>query len=488
LNKSRAQRVVWLLEELKLPYEIKFYKRDAFYKAPKELSNVHPLGKSPVIEIVKEGSSDNNVLAESGHIFSYLLRHYDTENHLSPTDPEEKEQLDYFLHYAEGSLEPYLVGIHVNDVGKKKAPFGTKFLMGMLTNGINQGYYIPGLLGNINFLEDIMKKQHENGSKFFVGNKLSAADIILSFPIAASLFANKQQADEIAQGDIFKKWPNLKEWCDDINKEPFIATLGILRKNSCTNRILRLDDSRANRILWALELLELDYEVKVYLRHPQTWRGPLELFKEHTLGKVPILEIIFADPAKEPIKLVETGFMMQYLLRHYDPKHVLYPADPVQQLEIDYYLHYAEGSLQHIQIALLINSVATKVVPFGLKNLTKLITKALNNGYYIHEWRLNMQYLEDRLIQNGTGFFVGNTLTAADVVLVFPVFENVFDNEEGAKEITHDKRDLKKLFPNLFKWCKLIKNNPSYIKICLMMDEEVEDLILRKPHFEYFKE
>ncbi|EGW31693.1 uncharacterized protein SPAPADRAFT_62299 [Spathaspora passalidarum NRRL Y-27907] len=249
-----------------------------------------------------------------------------------------------------------------------------------------------------------------------------------------------------------------------------------------------LDDSRANRILWALELLQLDYEVKVYLRHPQTWRGPLELFKEHPLGKVPILEIIFADPRRPPVKLVESGFIMQYLLKNYDPNHILYPRDPEKQLEVDYYLHYSEGNLQHLQISLLINFSAKEVVPFGLKKVTKFLTHALNKGYYLHEWRLNMQYLEGRLAENGTGYFVGDKLTAADVMLSFPVFENVFDNEDGIKQITRDKRDLKVLFPNLYKWSKTIKYNPSYSKICVMMDEEVEDLILRNPHFEYFKQ
>ncbi|EGW31694.1 glutathione S-transferase [Spathaspora passalidarum NRRL Y-27907] len=219
LNASRSQRVVWLLEELKIQYELKFYKRNAFHRAPKELAAVHPLGKSPVIEVVKEGG-EKTVIAESGHIFSYLLRHYDHDNHLSPTDPDEKEELDYFLHYAEGTLEPFLVGVHVNEIAKKKAPFGTKFLMGMLVNGINQAYYTPGVASNMDFLEQTMKKQHEKGNKYFVGNKLSAADIILSFPVNSNFFANKEQADSIVGTDISKKWPHLKEWCEVIDKEP----------------------------------------------------------------------------------------------------------------------------------------------------------------------------------------------------------------------------------------------------------------------------
>ncbi|CAD1811058.1 Glutathione S-transferase, C-terminal domain family protein [Candida parapsilosis] len=248
-----------------------------------------------------------------------------------------------------------------------------------------------------------------------------------------------------------------------------------------------LDDSRSQRILWLLEILQLDYEVKIYLRHPETWRGPVQLFDAHPTGKAPVLEIIFGD-GRPSMKLAESGFIMQYLLRFYDPNYILNPTELGQQLEVDYWLHYSEGSLQHLSITLLINSVARHIAPFGLKGMAKLVTKGLNNGYYIHEWRLCMQYLDDRLAQNGTGFFVGNKLTAADVMLSFPIFENVFDNLDGVREITHDKRDLRKVWPNLAKWSRMIKNIPSYKKVNQMMDEEVEDLIALNPKFDYVKQ
>ena len=145
--------------------------------------------------------------------------------------------------------------------------------------------------------------------------------------------------------------------------------------------------------------------MKIYLRHPETWRGPLQLFDVHQLGKAPVLEIIFGD-GRPPIKITELGFIIQYLLRVYDKENILNPISQEQQLEVDYYLHYAEGSLQHIQMALLINSVAKHVAPFATKAVVKIITKAINNGYYKHEWYLNFQYLEDRLAQNGTGFLL----------------------------------------------------------------------------------
>ncbi|MCP8718668.1 MAG: glutathione S-transferase [Asgard group archaeon] len=251
--------------------------------------------------------------------------------------------------------------------------------------------------------------------------------------------------------------------------------------------ITRLDDSRSHRILWLLEILQLDYEVKIYLRHPETWRGPLQLFDVHQLGKSPVLEIIFAD-GRPPIKIAELGFIIQYLLRYYDTDNILNPISQDQQLEVDYFLHYAEGSLQHIQMALLINSVSKYVAPFGTRKIVNTITKAINNGYYKHEWYLNFQYLEDRLAENGTGYFVGNKLTGADVILSFPVYENVFDNPDGVREICGEKRDLRKVYPHLAKWSRMIRNNPSYKKITEMMDEDVEDLIALNPRFDYGKE
>lgn len=227
--------------------------------------------------------------------------------------------------------------------------------------------------------------------------------------------------------------------------------------------------------------------MKIYLRHPETWRGPLQLFDVHQLGKAPVLEIIFGD-GRPPIKITELGFIIQYLLRVYDKENILNPISQEQQLEVDYYLHYAEGSLQHIQMALLINSVAKHVAPFATKAVVKIITKAINNGYYKHEWYLNFQYLEDRLAQNGTGFFVGNKLTGADVILSFPVYENVFDNPGGVREICGEKRDLRKVYPHLAKWSQMIKNNPTYKRVTEMMNEEVEDLIAMNPRFDYGKE
>lgn len=93
-------------------------------------------------------------------------------------------------------------------------------------------------------------------------------------------------------------------------------------------------------------------------------------------------------------------------------------------------------------IALLINSVAKSIVPIRTKSVVKLVTKGINNGYYVHEWRLNMQFLKDQLAKEGTEYFVGNRLSGAYIILTFPIYENVFNNKVQIKDITGEKGDF----------------------------------------------
>lgn len=222
----------------------------------------------------------------------------------------------------------------------------------------------------------------------------------------------------------------------------------------------------------------MNYTVEVHLRNASTWRCTT-LFDVHPLGKGPILNIEFAD-GNEPLQLVESGLIIQYLLANYDPRNIINVTDPRERLRVDYYLHYSEGTLQHLQISLLINSVAKKIAPFGLKSVAKIVSRGLNNGYYIHEWRLNMDYLESQIKKEGTGFFVGKKYTGADIILSFPIMENVFDNEEGVKEITGDKRNLYKLYPNLAAWSDRVKRDPAYQRVTELTDQLIAEKYGRK--------
>ena len=158
LDDSRSQRILWLLEELGLPYEIRQHKRDPKTRlAPPELRQIHALGKSPVIE---DGAK---VVAESGAIIDYVLRHYG-DGRLAPA-PSTSEYDDYvhWMHYAEGSGMPALIiRINVARVGEAAAPA------------------LPRLDGEISlqlgYLNDALK-----GRLYILGREFSAADIQLSF-------------------------------------------------------------------------------------------------------------------------------------------------------------------------------------------------------------------------------------------------------------------------------------------------------------------
>ena len=102
LNNSRSQRILWLLEELGVPYEVKRYEREPSLQAPAALRAVHPLGKSPVI------TDGDRTLAESGAILEYLVDTYGNGRFKPVAGTPERIHYTYFLHYAEGSLMPLL--------------------------------------------------------------------------------------------------------------------------------------------------------------------------------------------------------------------------------------------------------------------------------------------------------------------------------------------------------------------------------------------
>ena len=163
LNESRSQRVLWLLEELELPYQIRHYARDAKTRlAPPELTAVHALGKSPVIE------EDGLKVIESGAIVDYLIRRHGA-GRLQPTQPSsEFEAYNQWLHYAEGSaMLPLMLRLYVSRLGEAGAPLAPR-IDSELKNHL--GYVNSAL----------------QGRDWLVGNDLSGADIQMSFVGEAS--------------------------------------------------------------------------------------------------------------------------------------------------------------------------------------------------------------------------------------------------------------------------------------------------------------
>ncbi|MGH8055465.1 MAG: glutathione S-transferase family protein [Stenotrophomonas sp.] len=181
LDHSRSQRVLWMLEELGLPYELVSYQRDAkTWLAPKALRDVHPLGKSPVLE------DEGLVLAESGAILEYLVDRYDSERRLSPElmPPQAPERLRYryWLHYAEGSaMPPLLMALVFARVRKAPMPFFIKPVARMIADKTMQGFVSPQLKLHLGWMDAELGR-----SRWFAGERFTAADIQMSFPVQAA--------------------------------------------------------------------------------------------------------------------------------------------------------------------------------------------------------------------------------------------------------------------------------------------------------------
>ncbi|CAK9439153.1 uncharacterized protein LODBEIA_P33770 [Lodderomyces beijingensis] len=214
LNQSRAQRIVWLFEELGLKYEIVYYERDKNSKAPHALSEVHPLGKSPVVEI-RSASGDVIKLAESGWIIQYFLRKYDQTDNLKGSSIDAQNEVSYFLHYTEGTLQSILDGLFTNHAAKTKAGYAARMYMAPCVKWIAQNYYKPKLLKNLNFLNGTITKQYEKYSKYIAGNSLSAADIILSFPLEIVF----TRCDPMINKSLKTEYPDLYLYHQNIRQE-----------------------------------------------------------------------------------------------------------------------------------------------------------------------------------------------------------------------------------------------------------------------------
>lgn len=163
LNNSRSQRVLWLLEELELKYEIKRYERDPkTMLAPESLREVHPLGKSPVI------TDDALTLAESGAIIEYLVDRYGKGRLAPMLGTAERLRYKYWLHYAEGSAMPLLVMKLILDN------------FGIGDSDASREFVAPQIKLHFDYIESELHK-----STWFVGNEFTAADVQMSFPLEA---------------------------------------------------------------------------------------------------------------------------------------------------------------------------------------------------------------------------------------------------------------------------------------------------------------
>ncbi len=204
LNNSRSQRILWLLEELGLDYEIKRYQRDPkTMLAPAELKAVHPLGKSPVI------TDGEATVAESGAIIEYLLERYGKGRLLPAAGSPERLRYTYFLHFAEGTaMSPLLMKLVFDRIESGPMPFFAKPIARGIARKVKQTFIMPNIRSQLDYLEAELEK-----SPWFAGSEFSAADIQMSFPLEAAA----------SRGGLGSQYPKLEAFLQKIHARPAYA-------------------------------------------------------------------------------------------------------------------------------------------------------------------------------------------------------------------------------------------------------------------------
>ena len=185
LNDSRSQRILWLLEELALPYEIKRYQRLETRLAPPELKNIHPVGKSPVI------TDDGKTVFESGAIVDYVIRRHG-QGKLQP-DPQTPAYDDYqmWLHYAEGSaMLPLMLNLYVSRLGDGGKPLHARIE--------------SEIANHLGYLDS-----HLKGRQFLLDSQFTGADINMSFVAEIAEVYGKRA-----------EFPNLDAWIRRLHDRP----------------------------------------------------------------------------------------------------------------------------------------------------------------------------------------------------------------------------------------------------------------------------
>ncbi|MEW6022392.1 MAG: glutathione S-transferase [Pseudomonadota bacterium] len=201
LNNSRSQRILWLLEELGLEYEIKKYQRDPkTMLAPPELKAVHPLGKSPVI------TDDGTVVAESGAIVEYLVERYGNGRLVPAAGTPEKLKYTYYLHFAEGSaMSPLLMKLVFDRIENGPMPFFVKPIARGIARKVKEGFVNPNIQAQLDYLESELKAR-----PWFAGSEFSAADIQMSFALEAAA----------SRGGLGAQYPQLSGFLQRIHARP----------------------------------------------------------------------------------------------------------------------------------------------------------------------------------------------------------------------------------------------------------------------------
>jgi glutathione S-transferase len=201
LNSSRSQRVLWLLEELGVEYEVRQYQRDpGTLRAPPELQAVHFLGKSPTI------TDGDRTLAESGAIVEYLVHRYGAGRLAPPADAPERARYTYWLHYAEGSaILPLVLRLIFRQMPRQPMPALARPIVRALARNVIETFVEPQIERHLDYMDGELTR-----SSWFAGDEFTAADIQMSFPVQVAAM----------RGGIERSHPRLWTYLQRIHARP----------------------------------------------------------------------------------------------------------------------------------------------------------------------------------------------------------------------------------------------------------------------------
>ncbi len=201
LNNSRSQRILWLLEELGLEYEVQRYERDkTTMRAPASLRAVHPLGKSPVV------TDGDVVVAESGAIVEYLVEQHGKGRLIPAAGSVDRLRYTYWLHFAEGTaMTPLLMKLVFNRVETGPMPFFVRPIAKKIASTVKSSYIDPEITQQLDYMEKEIAK-----TGWFAGKSFSAADIQMSFPLEAAA----------SRGGLDTRYPKLTDFMQRIHARP----------------------------------------------------------------------------------------------------------------------------------------------------------------------------------------------------------------------------------------------------------------------------
>lgn len=201
LENSRSQRILWLLEELGIEYEMQRYGRDKQTSlAPPELRDIHPLGKAPVIV-------DNGVtVAESGAIIEYLVDTYGNGRFRPQPGTAAGLSYTYWLHYAEGTFMPLMIiSLILGRIESAPMPFFIRPVAKGITGKVRVGYLDANVKNNLDFIEQTLAQ-----SAWFCGDAFTAADVQMSFPLEAA---------EV-RIDLARNYPHVDRFLQTVRERP----------------------------------------------------------------------------------------------------------------------------------------------------------------------------------------------------------------------------------------------------------------------------